>query len=327
MLQNQRILGLLLALSFQTTNIASAAVESDKEDLQENQSTYKLSDKEKPKKDDIDKEITNQKLRTLIGSKSKYSLSITGNYSGGSISQPFGAVRPNIYGDVERTGDTALSGSFSLRYRLSKGKSISVGSGLDYTTPFRTQATTTTQDPFIDYTSAGKLFGLQSVGILTAVLSTSDQSIFLRKNALLDYTHILSHDFGGSRFTLGGVASISSSNYWGSANDYVTASTESAQGQLSGRTSYGIAFYPTMEYKMSDKTSLRTVLGFYSFALLRTDKSQDPGKMRHRNIYQSVGVGIAATRDIYIYPNVQFAPDNINTKDSNFGVSLTMNSF
>jgi hypothetical protein len=44
-------------------------------------------------------------------------------------------------------------------------------------------------------------------------------------------------------------------------------------------------------------------------------------------VYQSIGVGIAVTRDIYVYPNVQLVPDHIASNFTNFAVATTINMF
>ena len=43
--------------------------------------------------------------------------------------------------------------------------------------------------------------------------------------------------------------------------------------------------------------------------------------------YQSVGIGWVASRDVWIYPNIQFIPDNLDIKNTNVGVSATINMF
>jgi hypothetical protein len=42
-------------------------------------------------------------------------------------------------------------------------------------------------------------------------------------------------------------------------------------------------------------------------------------------VYQSAGLGISVTRDIYLYPNVQFIPEDVRSDRTNVGVSANIN--
>ncbi len=68
----------------------------------------------------IDDDVTNPRLRALSGSKSKWSMSLGLNYSGGTIADPFGRYRPDIYGNPENETFTSMGGSVSGRYRFDK---------------------------------------------------------------------------------------------------------------------------------------------------------------------------------------------------------------
>jgi hypothetical protein len=69
---------------------------------------------------DIDKEVTNARMRAASGSRSRYSLSSSLSWLGGRVADPFTEDRPNIVGDPSTETATSLSGSFSARYRWSK---------------------------------------------------------------------------------------------------------------------------------------------------------------------------------------------------------------
>jgi hypothetical protein len=47
----------------------------------------------------------------------------------------------------------------------------------------------------------------------------------------------------------------------------------------------------------------------------------------HDQIYQSVGVGVSVTRDIFLYPNIQFLPNQIMASETNVGLTATVNVF
>jgi len=44
-------------------------------------------------------------------------------------------------------------------------------------------------------------------------------------------------------------------------------------------------------------------------------------------VYQSVGLGISVTRDIFLYPNIQFIPSDIRSDRTNIAMSASINIF
>ena len=91
-----------------------------------------------------------------------------------------------------------------------------------------------------------------------------------------------------------------------------------------GRTDYQIALYPYVEYAFNDKLSFRTVFRFMSYDHYRNDGAST---FMREQYTQSVGLGYAVTRDIYLYPNLQFAPENLRPSLTNVGLSTTLNVF
>jgi hypothetical protein len=85
---------------------------------------------------------------------------------------------------------------------------------------------------------------------------------------------------------------------------------------------YSFGFYPFAEYVFSDRLNLRTVFRPFTFEHIRSE----PFGNVIRNVYtQSVGVGVSVTRDIYLYPNVQFVPEDFRSELTNVGLSANIN--
>ncbi|BEV68389.1 hypothetical protein Bb109J_c1809 [Bdellovibrio bacteriovorus] len=88
------------------------------------------------------------------------------------------------------------------------------------------------------------------------------------------------------------------------------------------RYDYGVGLFPFAEYAFNDDYSFRTVFGYFQFA-----KYEEQGDLIQMEPYQSMGVGISVTRDIYVYPNVQFTPKDIRADRTNVAVSANLNLF
>jgi hypothetical protein len=100
--------------------------------------------------------------------------------------------------------------------------------------------------------------------------------------------------------------------------------TDTLTNPESGRSDYTIGLYPYLEYAFNERYSFRTVFRFLTFDHYRSD---DPSTY-YRELYtQSVGLGIAVTRDVYLYPNIQFAPEHLSPEHTNVGLNTTINIF
>ncbi len=297
-------------------NTAHAADEASTE------SKLKVEDV-KPKnkvKGDIDEDITNARMRASSGSKSKYSLSMGIAYDGGTIGKPFGEKRPDIVGNPEEEDSTEISGSFSARYRMTKNDSFTVGAGFGILTPFqgdvsRNEDQSNVSNPRVGYSRVYKLGRFQTISSGTLYFGTSDSwdGIDLNNVLALDQ-NMLTTIPGASHITVG--ASLVYQHYiYGNDN-------------RDGLTAYKTALYPYAEYALSDKYQLRTVFGYFNYRHKRStgDKSPLVG-MEKQQSYQSVGVNMVITRDIFLYPNIQFVPDDIDSEKTNVALSATINMF
>lgn len=318
---------LAVAIAFGFTGAAFA----QETETNEAQTKMKIEDtQEKNKVDgDIDQEITNARMRAESGSKSKWSLSASLQYKGGAISRGFGEMRPNIVGQPGVETVTSLSVDPSVRYRWTKNDSVTIGNSFAIMTPFHGKTANTKQqfnfrDPDVTYNRVGKLGTLQSTGSVSVSAGTSNESRDMENAGSI----------GGSVSVLKGFENglTVGVSLAGGYNHYTSKPAQgkhprSHSDEYGGdaRNQFDVGIYPFMEYSFNDRYSFRTVFGYFNWEHLYGD--QNKWRLLQTYVYQSVGVGISVTRDIYLYPNVQFVPDNIRGDFTNVAMSATINVF
>ncbi len=273
---------------------------------------------------DIDEEISNAKMRAESGSKSKYSMSTKIDYSGGSLGSPFNADRPNLSGVPGSEIKSSISATLNARFRATKNDSFTAGTSFAMMAPLKDeQRKTNFRDPTVGYNHVAKIGAFQTVGVLSYYYGTSNES------KAQDLTHQVNaslnamHDFGNG-LTAGSSFSSSYNNFT-SRPGTNEANVRPGQYGNDKRVAWDFSIYPQAEYKFNDKYSARTVFGYFNWKHLYGDPNK--GRLLQKFVYQSLGVGIAVTRDIFLYPNVQFVPDNIRSDFTNVAMSATINVF
>jgi len=267
---------------------------------------------------DADEVITNRKLRAETGAKKLFSFSTSLEYRGGSVEKPFAAKRPNITGAVGQATDVSLSGSVGVKYRLTNLQSLNLGVGVGVAKPFHSDAEKSfndrsyIDDPGLTYQLLGKFWGIQSVSSLGANAYTSDVARKYGYASGVSLSEILIYDFGGSKFSLG-------SNFVAVRNFFDSDKLELLEQQ----SDYGFGVLPFMEYVINDTFNLRTLSGLWVYE--HTRDTYDYGTFHKNKIYQSFGLGISVTRDLYLYPNVQFLPEDPGSDKTNVALSMTLN--
>lgn len=275
--------------------------------------------------DEADQVITNRRLRADSGSLSKWSASTYFNYQGGSVADPLKPERPNIVSGADAITLQNLIGEVGIRYRLSALDSLTLSTGLFMTTPFHdtidtkdaalkknfedTHQELTVSDPALKYTHLDKFFGVQSVSIIKPTLITNNQQKDAGYEASFLFSQTFMREVGKTGFSYG--AGIQALLYTFN-ND-----NKNLSDSVSG-------IYPAAEYEINDTFNLRTVFGFQVYEQLR---KQDNSTFNKRKVYQSVGLGISVTRDIYLYPNIQYIPSDIRSDRTNIAISANINVF
>jgi len=263
-------------------------------------------------KKDIDDEITNARMRASTGAKSKFSFRSALSYSGGSIEKPFDRIRPAYRSARNSLTDTRLGGSIAMKYRATDRDNLNLGTGVSIRTPFHnsisnTGERTSVNDPYISYERVYKVGPFQMVTDAGVSYTTDRESI----EAL--------NDRGG--WSMGQTAIYSTSYGWDVGAAVSVGGTVYGDNDMDQRAALGFGVYPFAEYAFSEKVQFRTVFGYFNYSSAR----ETPGQLDYENPYQSVGIGFVITRDIYLYPNIQFLPNNIRSDRTNVALSTTIN--
>ncbi len=280
---------------------------------------------------DIDSEITHPMLRAESGSKSKFSLSASFSYTGGALSHPFGVQRPNLAKTPGAQVSTSLNGGLDGRYRWSKYDSVTFGTSFGLMTPFHgDQDPNDTQlnvfNPASGYSHVGRVGSVQMTFGIAGDVGTSNES------QAIDYRAGLGFNVNALRTFQNGVTVGATMNpyhnfYYNKPGEPTRAGTHLRPGFYGGdtRTGWGLNIYPFVEYAFNDRYSARTVFGYFNWRHLYGDPERF--RMLQTYVYQSIGVGISVSRDIYLYPNIQFVPDEIRSDFTNLALQATVNMF
>lgn len=286
------------------------------------ESATKLSDV-KPQNQDVKKEgevdtdevITNRKLRAETGAKKKYSFSSAVSYNGGTINNPLSDVRPNITAGVGTQIAPRLSASVGMRYRLSPLQTLSASIGIGVDKPFHNddkksfRQRSSASNPGVGYSTMYKALGVQNVTSFSLNAYTTD---FLRTNGYVagyGVSQTAIYDFGGSKASVGVSASIGGATF-------------DKDGPGLAQADFSVGAFPFFEYVINDKLNFRTLVGF-----MADHNRSEPNfwTWSPNKVYQSAGLGISVTRDIFLYPNVQFIPEDVRADRTNVGISANIN--
>jgi hypothetical protein len=316
---------LVLAMSY------SAHVFADESQENQPKSKAKIQDvngKKNKVEGDIDEEITNAKLRAESGSKSKFSLSATATYTGGSIVNAFGTERPNIKGTPEQQVNSSMGGGLNGRYRWTKNDSFTAGTTYGIMTPLQGDVHKTPNqfnvfDPNVAYNHVSKVMGFQTVAVLGYAYGTSNES----RN--VDLTHQFGVAYNAmyafkNRITAGAQVAADYNVYTSAPGDNKAGANPDQYGG-DKRVDWDFAIYPQAEYQFNDTFSARTVFGYFNWKHLYGDSNQ--ARLLQTFVYQSIGVGISVARDVFLYPNVQFLPGNLHSDFTNVAMTATLNIF
>jgi hypothetical protein len=264
---------------------------------------------------DIDEEITNAKMRAETGSKSKYSFRSSFNYAGSNLQKPLASDRPSLNPERKAFSGTSLTGSIGGKMRATDHLSVSVNAGVSLNRPFEPgnfndEGKSEIADPGLSLDYVGKMGDLQSVSSLSGSYTTSKYSVKelgKRGDLGLDQTFIYSFKSGWDL----GMALSAGTNLYASIPD------QTAEPKVE-KSSLGL--FPFAEYAFNDMFSFRTVFRYSSYS----STVETPNTFTRLLGTQSMGIGIAATRDIYFYPNLQFVPSDLISEKTNWGLSANI---
>lgn len=283
---------------------------------------------------DIDQEITNARMRAELGSKSKWSFKSSFAYSGGSIERPFAEVRPEYRGTEGADAPVSLAGDIGINYRLGDAGSLSLSTGISVMTPFHGDYTNSRitdpvhpeekmdrfqiSTPSVSWSRGYKAAGLQMSSTASVAVATEASDIRGKNLASISFQQAMIADLNTS-LSAGVYASVDVPFYSGERNADEVA-------EYGPHRNVTLGLIPFMEYSFNDTVSLRTVFGWF-YAHKFDIAGADAAKFTLATPYQSVGVGLSVTRDVYLYPNLQFTPFDIRTERTNVAMSAIINAF
>lgn len=314
----------------------AAHAEEQAQNQNANTSSVKVSDVQNKdeKKSDLDAEITNARMRAEAGSKSKWSVKANLAYQGGSIEKPIDKERPNYRKGTTGQALTYLTGTVGVAYRATDKDAIRLGTGVTMLTPFHNNTddlksnklgddpetkVMNVSTPYIEYSRSFRTGNIMHMPSATYSHATEQYDVdVLQSVGSISLDHTMVADIEGSNFQPGIAISAGYSLYKDGAQSFDMMETRGA------RSDYDIGLYPFLEYSFNDTFSFRTVFGYFAWSHYR---SEDAATFERLVSYQSMGIGISLTREIYLYPNVQFIPDDIRSDRTNIGLSSTLNVF
>jgi len=294
--------------------------------------------KKSSENDEADQVITNKKLRAETGSLSKWSISTTFDYFGGTIEKPGDAVRPDLTASGDQPTLASMYGSVGVKYRTSKLTSLTLGIGLSMVTPFNESTKSDDEginsyfkssddklqasNPSLSFSVLNKIGGVQSVTQIVNSWYTED--FFRDRGNLtsLDFSQTFAYDIGASGLSIG-MTFLGGYGFFDKPKNARLKGGKESIGTL--RSNYNIGAYPFVEYVINDTFNIRTTSNVWAYR--HVDAETNAWTFKKTPIYQSIGVGISVARDVYLYPNVQFLPENIRSDMTNVAVSSNFNIF
>lgn len=334
--QGDTLVKLQYVLAFIIASAANFAFAAESKQTS-NTSTVNVSDVQKKDEQvkDIDEEITNARMRATLGSKSKWSFKSALSYSGGSMEKPFDQIRPNYRASATSEALTGISGTVGVNYRMNERNNLSFGTGITVVNPFHGDLTRDKfEDPRFDN---GQL--KQRVDIATPYLGWSRgyKALGSQMISSATYSHFTAEDatemfqaIGNVSFSQTVLADLGKSNWQGGVS--LSVDTTLYKGEMENRyyqkgyqqDDYGFGLFPFAEYNFTDKYSFRTVFGYFQYAHYKANDFKAERTVR-LTPYQSMGIGISVTRDIYLYPNIQFVPEDARPERTNVALSTNIN--
>lgn len=305
------------------------------DDSQAGTTQMKMEDTKEPNTTpggDVDELITNVKMRAETGSKSRWSLSSDWAYNGGSIEKPLAPERPNITGMSGSTDNASLNGAVATKYNINKQHSLALGVGLRWIAPLESQKPKDfngerfdADNPYLNYQYIYKWAGIQSALAVRPLMYTNSNLTRLGYVAGLTIEQNNIYEVGNTGLSIGVYTAL----LGGAFNKTGALGTEGEDGYIADvrgeQSDYGFNIDPFIEYQLNDRITLRTVSNLWNYEHIRNE----PRALTFYwpKVYQSVGVGVSVTRDIFIYPNVQFLPDDVRADRTNVAINSNINIF
>lgn len=325
------ILGLGVGQAFADTTGAAGTTGTTEMTTSPSDSS-KPSSNSVPGSDSVDDLITNNNLRAYSGSTSRWSIASQFNYNGGTVSDPFSQDRPNIADQSGTTTKSDLDGSISAKFNINPTNSVLAGIGVRWIAPLTPGGPNNypgtrfdAVNPYVTYQYIYKWLGIQSVLQASFTQWTQADMTALGYGQQFNIDQENMYEIGKTNISVGASTQIqyqlfnkSGSSGTPGADDYVADVTTQQSQWL-------FTFAPELEYQLSEKVNLRTLVLLWQYEHYVSDANFF--NLDHDAVTQSVGVGYSVTRDIFLYPNVQFLPADFQISQTNIGLQATINLF
>lgn len=281
--------------------------------------------------DIADQLITNKKLRTESGSKSRYSIAVEFEYNGGSILRPLDKSRPNIKEAAELSAYTGVEAYVSGKWNMNATDSLWLGVGMRAVTPFNSEVPTgagkrfNAANPSMLYQKIARLGQAQSISNIVGTVDTEKDIRATGTLGNIQFLEDLAYDFGGSRYSVGSEMMLIYRFFDRSTSSFCVVNDSEMGACGDYQSDYSVGLSPFFEYEISDNFSFRTEWGLWVY-----DHSRPENRvltMSRNAVYQSVGLGISMMRDFYLFPNVQFIPSDIRADKTNVALTTFFNLF
>ena len=256
---------------------------------------------------DVDQEITNPRMRAETGGKAKVSFQSDFTYSGGPLSDPFGKDRPRLSPGQIEVDPVKIAGKISGKYRATDYDNLNIGTGVSWLTPAYTGQRMQVENPYFSYSRPFRADRWEHVFAAQVHYYSSYNS---RTNFKLNYGIAISHNLvtriGDSGWMLGTGMFFTRQFYRESRPD----------GNFDG-----MGVTPFVEYWFSDRMSWRTM--YSGLAIFNTNGARDTYKQDEPT--QTLGFGFVITRDLYLFPNLQWAWNEIQFEKTTFALTANIN--
>lgn len=286
---------------------------------------------------DIDEKITDARMRTALGSKSKWSFKSNFNYAGGSLSTPMSRITPNYRKNSHMESMSSITGGVGLNYRLTEADSFGVGTGILMVAPLHGSPAESVDDernnsqgkvsryqvssPYVDYKKGYLAFDTMMMSSLSYHHSTDNDSVNLMKSVgRAMFFQMAVKNLGTTRWSVGGGLMYIKIFYSGDVSD--PKLMMASQMGLFKRPDEIFGAIPFVQYAINDRFSLKSEFMYFQFM-----KYEGSSESIQEEPAQTIGTGISITRDIYLYPNIQFAPKDIRTDRTNVALNANINLF
>jgi hypothetical protein len=297
----------------------------DQQDVNAAASSIKLDEakgtRNQPTGEDVDAIITNNKMRADTGSKSKYSISSSFGYDGGSLHAPLSIRRPNITNGTGANYYSALNGNIAGKYGITTQTAVLGGIGMRMSTPFQSGTPSgyignkfDVTNPYATIQHLYRYAGLQANLFLTETFFTNSD--------LVRQGYLSSWGFGQNNvYDIGHTGlSVGVNTYLG----YAVYSKRDSR-YTNDQSDYSWGFSPMLEYKLTDRMSLHTDNNLFIFEHLRS--SPNGWTFQRQAVAQNFSVGYAIIRDFYLSPGVSFVWNDIRSDRTTWTLAASINWF